>query len=181
MPSPPPLSTITFPASSAINLLAPLPPTNSSRSPCQSIMSVNVEDFLHLSPPLTFVACGQRRLHRTHDRPPFLCLGMGSHLGPVLLQIRTVVFEIAEQHIVFAIDGVIPDVTFADHLQYFRPHGCVIALVQFFASRFQPDRHPKTLHFLSFPNDGELANDRGWRRRLKTPGAGTSQSVGQSK
>src|ERR1700752_350522 len=103
--------------------------------------------LFHFRPPLAFFSCRDWLLHRLHDGPPFLSLGMSGHLVPVGLDVDAVVLEIAEEHSVFEINGIVPDLAFVDHAQDFRPDRCVIPLVTFLTSGLEPDHHSETLHY----------------------------------
>jgi hypothetical protein len=74
--------------------------------------SFEVENFLHVCPPLAFLSRWQRVLHRLHDGPPFLRLGIRSHLAPIFFQIAAVVFQVAEEKVVLEEDGVVLDIAF---------------------------------------------------------------------
>ena len=71
-----------------------------------------MENFLHVCPPLAFLSRWQWVLHRLHDGPPFLRLGIRSHLAPILFQITAVVFQVAEEKVVLEEDGIVLDIAF---------------------------------------------------------------------
>ena len=74
--------------------------------------SLEMEDFLHVCPPLAFLSCWEWVLQRFHDCPPFLRLGVRSHLGPIFFQITAVVFQVAEEKVVFEEDGIVFNIAF---------------------------------------------------------------------
>src|SRR6266849_4131361 len=74
--------------------------------------SFEMENFLHVCPPLAFLSCWQWVLHRLHDGPPFLRLGIRSHLAPILFQITAVVFQVSEEKVVLEEDGIVFDIAF---------------------------------------------------------------------
>ena len=90
---------------------------------------IGVKHFFHLGPPFAFAAGVEGLLHRHHDGPPLLRSWIGGHFGHVGFVIGAVIFEIAEEEIVFQIDGIIADIAFADHVENVGPDGSVISLV----------------------------------------------------
>src|SRR5258708_19233320 len=71
-------------------------PSQRERHVCILESLFEMEDFLHVCPPLAFLSCWQWVLHRLHDGPPFLRLAIPSHLAPILFQITPVVFQLPE-------------------------------------------------------------------------------------
>src|SRR5439155_18272772 len=108
--------------------------------------SIEMENLFHLRRPLALFSGRQRFLHRLHDRPPLLSFGMRSHLDPVTFQVASVVFEIAEEHAVLEVDGIVLDVAFQNLVQDLRPNRRVVSLVIFLSSWLEPDHHSKALH-----------------------------------
>src|ERR1700731_51951 len=98
--------------------------------------SIEMKNLLHLCPPFAWFSCRKRFLHRLHHRPPFLCFGMCSHLGPVTFHIGAVIFEVAEETAVFEINRVVSDVAFQNLLQNLRPNRRVISLVEVLTAWF---------------------------------------------
>lgn len=105
-----------------------------------------MEDFFHLSPPLSFFAGRQGILHRAYERPPFLGFHVLGHLRPISLEIRPVVFEISEKNIVLKEDRVVADIAIGDLAQHFGPNRRMIFLVLVCSSRLEPDHSAESLH-----------------------------------
>src|SRR5580704_3948338 len=82
---------------------------------------IEVKDFLHRCPPLTFGARVKRLLHGFHDSPPFLRLGIACDLGHICFVIHSVVFVIAEQQIILQKDRVVADVASPNGGENLRP------------------------------------------------------------
>src|SRR5437016_8657277 len=105
-----------------------------------------MENLFHLRPPLALFSGRQRFLHRLHDRPPLLSFGIRSHLDPVTFQVASVVFEIAEEHAVLEVDGIVLDVAFQNLVQDLRPNRRVVSLVSFLSSWTRLDRKSTRLN-----------------------------------
>ena len=90
-----------------------------------------MKDFFHFGPPFAGFSGRKRILHGFHDGPPFLRFRIGGHLGPIRLTIGAVILHVAEEQVVFQINGVVPDVAGGDGFQDVRPDGGVIFFVTF--------------------------------------------------
>ena len=69
-----------------------------------------MEHFFHLCPPFAWFTRCQGILQRFHHRPPFLRLLMSRHFGPIALHVAAVIFEVAEEKVVFEVDGIVADI-----------------------------------------------------------------------
>src|SRR5579864_129832 len=107
---------------------------------CQSIAMKN---FFHVGPPFALGACFQGILHRHHNRPPFLGLRISGHFCHVRRVVRAVILEIAEQQVVFQVDGIISDIALVDHSEDFGPNRRMVFLIGL--KRFRPDSDHRTV------------------------------------
>src|SRR6266550_6604745 len=105
-----------------------------------------MKNLFHVGPPFPLFPGWQRILHGAHNSPPFLSFRVGGHLGPVLLDVGSVILEISEQHIVLEEDGVVANVALCDLAQYFRPHCGMVSFVLLCESWFEPDHGAESLH-----------------------------------
>src|SRR3954454_13198437 len=88
-----------------------------------------VEDGLHLGPPLALGARGQRLLHGVGDLPPALGVGVGGHRRHVRGVVVADVGGAGEEEAVVEVDGVVADVAAGDLGEHGRPDVGVDAAV----------------------------------------------------
>src|SRR5579863_6978992 len=107
-----------------------------------------MEHFFGHRPPVALLAGGERGLHRLVNRPPFLGLRVGRHLGAVFRPIRPMIFKIGEQEIFWLPeeDRVVLHVAVGDLGQNLRPDGGVRPLVFGDPLRLDADHHAHALH-----------------------------------
>src|SRR6266436_9668799 len=108
--------------------------------------SIEMKNLVHLRPPLALFSCRKRFLHRPDQSPPLLSLDMRSHLAPVTFQIASVIFEVAEEHAVLQVNGIVPNVAFKNLVQDLGPNRRVTTLVGFLAAWLELDHQSKALH-----------------------------------
>jgi len=115
-----------------------------------------MKNLFHLGPPLPLFPGWQRILHGAHNSPPFLGFRVGRHLGPILLDVGSVILEISEQHIIPEEDGVVANIALRDLAQHFRPHCGMVSLVLLCEPRFEVDHGAESLHRMPLGNGAIL-------------------------
>ena len=104
-------------------------PSERQKEPLKRIFLIEVENLLHIGPPLPFGTRIERTLARLANSPPTLGLGVGSHLGHVGSVVGAYIFVVAKEQPIFVVDAVVFDVALLDHAQHSGPSGSVQTLV----------------------------------------------------
>src|ERR1700760_2276166 len=88
----------------------------------------------------------QTLLHRVHDRPPPLRLGIRSHLAHVSVIVAAMVFEVGNEKIAVKVDRVIPNVAGVDRCENRGPNLLVVFDVLVAMFRPKSDQLAVTTH-----------------------------------
>jgi protein-S-isoprenylcysteine O-methyltransferase Ste14 len=110
--------------------------------------SVGVKHLLRHGPPVALIAGVKRDLHRVVNRPPFLRLRVGRHLGCVRRPILAVILEVAEQEVLGLPEEnrVVAHVAVGNLGEHFRPYRGMRLLVFGYPLRLDADHHAHALH-----------------------------------
>src|ERR1700722_12446295 len=125
-----------------------------SRAPYEQIRnglrpaSVGVKHLPRHPPPTPLVAGGERLLHRLVNRPPFLRLRVGRHLGGVSRPILAVILKIAEQQVLWFSqeDRIVTHVAVGNLGEHLRPYCGMGLLVLGDPLRLDADHYAHALH-----------------------------------
>ena len=109
-------------------------------------------DFLHIRPEFPFFSVIQRLHQGLHMIPPVLRSRIRRHHRHVFIVIVSVILEVGKEIIPSLIDGIILQVTFPDHLIDAGKRICVIFLILFQITRFNPDHLPESLNHCYLPH-----------------------------
>src|SRR6185437_3660737 len=105
-----------------------------------------MKNFRYVEPLATRLNIRQSLLHRIHDRPPPLCLGIRSHLAHISLVVAAMVFEVRNEKAVVKVNGIVADVAGLNRGEDRRPNLLVVFDVLLATFRTKPDQLAVTTH-----------------------------------